>query len=110
MDAQCPPHGAGMFGFRTSSGSCCSPPSPFSVRFAARLSASCLIAIGAVQVLESRIGPKAAIALNLVLCYALMYFSEPWPAVSARDYWYILFLPVVSAASEFRPLGSAPSL
>lgn len=66
-----------------------------------------LIAIGLVQVLESRIGPKAAITLNLVLCYALMYFSWPWPEEINTSYWYILFLPVVSASSNFGPLGSA---
>lgn len=68
---------------------------------------TCLIAVGVVQVLEPHIGPKAAIALNLVLCYPLMYFSQPWPLAINSSYWYILFLPVVSAASSFGLLGSA---
>ncbi len=59
------------------------------------------------QVFESRIGPKAAIALNLILCYPLMYFSEQWPLAIASNYWYILFLPVISAASNFGLLGAA---
>jgi two-component system, NtrC family, sensor histidine kinase HydH len=66
-----------------------------------------LLAIGLVQVLESRIGPTAAIALNLALCYPLMYFSWPWPLAINTSYWYILFLPVASASSNFGPIGSA---
>ena len=63
-----------------------------------------LLAIGGVQVLESWIGPKAAIALNLALCYPLMYFSQPWPLAISSNYWYILFLPVA-----FRPPASSAS-
>lgn len=66
-----------------------------------------LVAVGLVQVLESRIGPKTAIAVNLLLCYPLMYFSEPWPEAINTSYWYILFLPVISASSSFGLLGSA---
>ncbi len=68
---------------------------------------ACLIAIGLVQVLESRIGPKFAIVFNLALCYPLMYFSQPFPIEINSSYWYLLFLPVVSAASNFDFLGSA---
>ncbi|HLH41092.1 MAG TPA: ATP-binding protein [Bryobacteraceae bacterium] len=68
---------------------------------------ACLIAIGIVQVLESRIGPKFAIVFNLALCYPLMYFSQPFPIEINSSYWYLLFLPVVSAASTFDFLGSA---
>lgn len=62
-----------------------------------------LVAIGLVQVLESRIGPKAVIVLNLALCYPLIYFSN---GISS-SYYVILLLPVVSAAASFGPLGTA---
>ena len=68
---------------------------------------ACLIAVGIVQVLERHIDPKVAIALNLALCYPLMYFSQPWPLAINTNYWYVLFLPIVSAASNFGLLGSA---
>lgn len=68
---------------------------------------TCLIAIGIVQVLETHIGAGLAIMLNLTLCYPLMYFSQPFPEAINSSYWYILFLPVVSAASNFGLLGSA---
>ncbi len=62
-----------------------------------------LVAIGAVQVLESRIGPKAVIVLNLILCFPLIYFSN---GISS-SFYVILLLPVVSAAASFGPLGTA---
>lgn len=68
---------------------------------------TCLMAIGLVQVLESRIDVKLAIVLNLVLCYPLMYFSQDFPVAINSSYWYLLFLPVISAASNFGLLGSA---
>jgi two-component system, NtrC family, sensor histidine kinase HydH len=67
---------------------------------------TCLLAIGAVQVLESYINVKLAIILNLALCYPLMYFSQPFGVAINSSYWYLLFLPVVSAASNFGLLGS----
>jgi two-component system, NtrC family, sensor histidine kinase HydH len=68
---------------------------------------TCLLAVGAVQVLESRIGAKLAILLELAFCYPLMYFSRDYPLAIQSSYWYILFLPVISAASNFGLLGSA---
>jgi signal transduction histidine kinase len=62
-----------------------------------------LVAIGLVQVLESRIGPRAVIILNLALCYPLIYFSN---GISS-SFYVILLLPVVSAAATFGPLGTA---
>jgi signal transduction histidine kinase len=66
-----------------------------------------LVAIGFVQMLEPWIGPKASIILNLVLCYPLIYFSQPFPAQITSSFWLILLLPVVSAATNFGLLGSA---
>jgi len=74
-----------------------------------------LIAIGAVQVLEPRIGAKTSIVLNLALCYPLIYFSQPLPVGSdsygalgiSSGFWVILFLPVISAATHFGLLGGA---
>jgi two-component system sensor histidine kinase HydH len=62
-----------------------------------------LVAIGLVQVLEPRIGPKAVIVLNLMLCYPLIYFSN---GISS-SFYVVLLLPVVSAAASFGPLGTA---
>jgi signal transduction histidine kinase len=66
-----------------------------------------LIAMGAVQILEPRVGAKASIVLNLVLCYALIYFSQPWPLGIQSSFWVLLFLPVISAATNFGLLGSS---
>jgi two-component system, NtrC family, sensor histidine kinase HydH len=66
-----------------------------------------LIAIGAVQVLEPRIGARISIVLNLVLCYPLIYFSQPWPLGIQSGFWVILLLPVISAATNFGLLGGA---
>jgi two-component system sensor histidine kinase HydH len=66
-----------------------------------------LIAIGLVQVLETRIGPKVSIPLILLLCYPLIYFSEPYGLEINSGFWLILLLPVISAATNFNLLGSA---
>lgn len=65
-----------------------------------------VIAIGAVQILESRIGARIAIILILILCYPLIYFSEPFPIGITSSFWLMLLLPVISAATNFGPLGS----
>ncbi len=66
-----------------------------------------LLGIGAVQVLEPRIGAKASIVLNLMLCYALIYFSKPPAHGIESGFWVMLFLPVISAGANFDLLGSA---
>jgi len=74
-----------------------------------------LIAIGAAQVLEPRIGAKVSIPLNLALCYPLIYYSQPVPAGTesygpygiSSGFWVILLLPVISAATNFGLLGGA---
>lgn len=66
-----------------------------------------LVAIGVVQMLEPRLGPKASIALNLMLCYPLIYFSQPYPFQLRSSFWLILFLPVISAATNFGLLESS---
>lgn len=65
-----------------------------------------LIAIGAVQIFEPRLGARTAIIINLILCYPLIYFSEPVPYGLASSYWVMLFLPVISAASNYGLLGA----
>ena len=65
-----------------------------------------LIAIGAVQVFEPRIGARSAIALTLLLCYPLIYFSQPFPLGIQSSFWLMLLLPVISAATNFDLLGS----
>ncbi len=65
-----------------------------------------LIAIGVVQILESRIGARSAIILILLLCYPLIYFSEPFPIGIRSSFWLMLLLPVISAATNFDLLGS----
>lgn len=65
-----------------------------------------LIAIGAVQIFEPRLGARNAILINLILCYPLIYFSEPVPYGLASSYWVMLFLPVISAASYYGLLGA----
>ncbi len=62
-----------------------------------------LLAIGAVQVAEKRIGAKTSIITNLALCYLLMYFTNG----IASSYYAMLLLPVISAATSFDLLGSA---
>jgi two-component system, NtrC family, sensor histidine kinase HydH len=65
-----------------------------------------LIAIGAVQVFEPRIGARNAIILTLLLCYPLIYFSKPFPLGLNSSFWLMLLLPVISAATNFDLLGS----
>ena len=65
-----------------------------------------LIAIGAVQVFEPRIGARNAIILTLLLCYPLIYFSKPFPIGIQSSFWLMLLLPVISAATNFDLLGS----
>jgi len=65
-----------------------------------------LIAIGAVQAFESRIGARTAIVLTLLLCYPLIYFSQPFPIGIQSSFWLMLLLPVISAATNFDLLGS----
>lgn len=62
-----------------------------------------LIAIGAVQVLEPRIGSKITIPVNLALCYPLIYFGG---GINS-SFWYLLLLPVISAATSFGVAGGA---
>jgi two-component system, NtrC family, sensor histidine kinase HydH len=66
-----------------------------------------VIAIGAVQVFEPRIGTRSAVIVNLLLCYALIYFSKPVPLGIESSFWVMLFLPVISAAANFGLLGSS---
>ncbi len=68
-----------------------------------------LVAIGAVQILESKIGFLATtrgkiswIVLKLVLCYLLIGYTG---GLNSSDYW-ILLLPVVSAGSTLGVLGT----
>jgi signal transduction histidine kinase len=62
-----------------------------------------LIAMGGVQILEPRIGPKITIPVNLALCYLLMYQSG-----QIGSSFYVMFaLPIISAATSFGLLGSA---
>ena len=65
-----------------------------------------LIAIGAVQVFEPRIGARNAITITLLLCYPLIYFSKPVPYGVNSSFWMMLLLPVISAATNFGLLGS----
>ncbi len=65
-----------------------------------------LIAIGIVQILESRIGARGAIVLSLLLCYPLIYFSQEYPYGIQSSFWLMLLLPVISAATNFDLLGS----
>lgn len=66
-----------------------------------------LILIGAVQVFEPRIGARNAIIVDLLLCYPLIYFSEPVPLGIRSSFWIMLLLPVISAATNFNLLGSS---
>jgi len=66
-----------------------------------------LILIGAVQVFEPRIGARLAIVIDLLLCYPLIFLSQPWPFGIRSSYWVMLLLPVISAAANFSLLGTA---
>jgi signal transduction histidine kinase len=65
-----------------------------------------LAALGAVQVLEPRIGALASVILKLVLCYLLIGVSG---GVSS-SFYLILLLPVITAATSFGLLGMALTL
>jgi signal transduction histidine kinase len=60
-------------------------------------------ALGVVQVLETRIGALASVALKLALCYPLLYFGG---GISS-SFYLVLFLPVISAATTFGLTGTA---
>ncbi len=60
-------------------------------------------ALGAVQVLEPRIGAVPSVILKLVLCYPLLYFGGGL----ASSFYLVLFLPVISAATNFNLWGTA---
>ena len=62
-----------------------------------------LVAVGAVQALEARIGAKTSILLNLVLCYPLIYLSGG----IGSSFWMLLLVPVISAATSFGLLRGA---
>lgn len=64
---------------------------------------SLLVAIGVVQMLEPRIGARTTIVANLALCYLLIYFSQG----IGSEFYVILLLPVVSAATNFGFTGSS---
>jgi two-component system, NtrC family, sensor histidine kinase HydH len=61
-----------------------------------------LVALGVVQVLEPRIGPKLSIGLKLALCYPVIYYS----GAIQSSYYLILLFPVISAATSFGLLGA----
>lgn len=62
-----------------------------------------LVALGAVQVVETRIGALASVILKLALCYLLIGVSG---GVSS-SYYLILLLPVISGATSFGLAGTA---
>jgi len=60
-----------------------------------------LVAVGVVQVLEPRIGAKAAIVLQLALCYGLL-----WEAGLNSSFFIVLLFPVISSAINFGVRGT----
>ena len=62
-----------------------------------------LVALGLVQVLEPRIGARASVVLKLALCYLLIGFTY---GVSS-SFYFVLFLPVITGASNFGLVGTA---
>jgi two-component system sensor histidine kinase HydH len=60
-------------------------------------------ALGVVQVLEPRLGAVASVALKLALCYPLIYYGGG----IGSSFYLILFLPVITAATNFGLLGTA---
>ncbi len=62
-----------------------------------------LVALGVVQVLETRIDARVSVILKLALCYFLIGFSG---GVSS-SFYLILLLPVISSATAFGLLGTA---
>jgi two-component system sensor histidine kinase HydH len=72
-------------------------PDPDAVIFAL------LVALGLVQVFETRLKPVASVVLKLALCYPLIHHSN---GISS-SFYLILLLPVISAATSFGLLGTA---
>lgn len=75
----------------------------------------CLIAIGIMQIAESRVswftapvGSITAFLIKVALCYLLIGWTG---GINSQYYWFLL-LPVISAVTEFGPLGGliAPTL
>jgi two-component system sensor histidine kinase HydH len=64
-----------------------------------------LLALGVVQVLEPRLGAIASIVLELGLCYLIIGKGG---GISS-SYFLVLYLPVISAATNFGLLGAAVS-
>jgi signal transduction histidine kinase len=62
-----------------------------------------LAGLGAVQVLETRIGALASVILKLVLCYLLIGVSGG----VTSSFYLILLLPVITAATSFGVVGMA---
>jgi two-component system sensor histidine kinase HydH len=62
-----------------------------------------LVALGAVQVLETRMGARASVILKLALCYLLIGISGG----VASSFYLTLLLPVITAATSFGLGGMA---
>jgi signal transduction histidine kinase len=62
-----------------------------------------LLALGAVQVLEPRLGATTSVVLKLALCYLLIGLSGG----VASSFYLTLLLPVISAATSFGLAGTA---
>jgi signal transduction histidine kinase len=64
-----------------------------------------LLALGAVQVLEPRLGAIPSVVLKLALCYLLIGYGG---GISS-SFYLVLFLPVISAATSFGLIGTTIS-
>jgi signal transduction histidine kinase len=64
-----------------------------------------LLALGVVQVLEQRLGAITAIVAELALCYLIIGKGGGL----SSSYFVVLYLPVISAATNFGLLGAAVS-
>ena len=69
---------------------------------------ACLIGFGIVQIAESRVawfstrgGSAVAFLLKVALCYLLIGWTD---GIASPYYWFLL-LPVISAVTQFGPLG-----
>jgi two-component system sensor histidine kinase HydH len=62
-----------------------------------------LVALGVVQVLESRIGARVSVVLKLALCFVLIGYSGSL----SSSFYLVLFLPVITGATNFGLLGTA---
>ena len=62
-----------------------------------------LVALGAVQVLETRMGAPASVILKLALCYLLIGISGG----VTSSFYLTLLLPVITAATSFGLIGMA---